>query len=187
VTNEKVGPRDYMPQWGDLGERLENVQSNFDVYMLGKLLWCMVSGRLKLPREYHKRPAYDVTTLFPNDASMQVVNEILDKCVVEEPHQCLKSAQELLEIVDENVALLERGLPMVNRAGKFSLPCRMCGKGFYKPNDASGGYMQVPALDAMSHPIGEIRLRLFVCDVCLHYEFFAPGFPDEAAKKGWVA
>jgi hypothetical protein len=45
-----------MPQWGDLGERLEHVQPNFDVYMLGKLLWCMVSGRLKLPREYHKKP-----------------------------------------------------------------------------------------------------------------------------------
>jgi len=29
MTNERVGPRDYMPQWGDLGERLENVQSNF--------------------------------------------------------------------------------------------------------------------------------------------------------------
>jgi serine/threonine protein kinase len=43
TTTEKVGPRDYMPQWGDLGERLENVQPNFDVYMLGKLLWCMVS------------------------------------------------------------------------------------------------------------------------------------------------
>ena len=50
VTDERVGPRDYMPQWADLGQRLENVHTNFDVYMLGKLLWCMVTGRLKLPR-----------------------------------------------------------------------------------------------------------------------------------------
>jgi serine/threonine protein kinase len=52
VTEERAGPRDYMPQWSDLGGRLESVHKNFDVYMLSKLLWCMVAGRLKLPREY---------------------------------------------------------------------------------------------------------------------------------------
>jgi eukaryotic-like serine/threonine-protein kinase len=49
TTNESVGPYDYMPQWAALGERLETVEPNFDVYMLGKVLWCMVSGRLRLP------------------------------------------------------------------------------------------------------------------------------------------
>ncbi|MEI4884253.1 hypothetical protein Q8G49_29240, partial [Klebsiella pneumoniae] len=49
-TLERVGPLEYMPVWADLGERLEKVEPNFDVYMLGKLLWCMVAGKLKLPR-----------------------------------------------------------------------------------------------------------------------------------------
>ena len=31
VTDERVGPRDYMPPWADLGERLERVHPNFDV------------------------------------------------------------------------------------------------------------------------------------------------------------
>ncbi len=31
----------YMPPWADIGGRLEKIDSNFDVYMLGKLLWCM--------------------------------------------------------------------------------------------------------------------------------------------------
>ena len=42
-----------MPQWGDTGDGLDDVKPCFDIYMLGKLLWCMVFGRLRLPREYH--------------------------------------------------------------------------------------------------------------------------------------
>ena len=181
VTDERVGPRDYMPQWADLGQRLENVHTNFDVYMLGKLLWCMVTGRLKLPREWYRRPPYDVTALFPNDPSMRIVNAILDKCVVEEPQDCLKSAQELLEIVDENLANLERGLPLVDPSGKLTLPCRVCGKGFYREHAT----VHLPAFDSMSRQTSPVFVRLFVCNVCAHYEMFAPGFPDEAAKRGW--
>ncbi len=162
MTNEKVGPRDYMPQWGDLGQRLENVEPNFDVYLLGKLLWCMVSGHLKLPREYHKRPDYDVAVLFPNDPNMRIINEILEKSVVEETQDCLKSAQELLVIVDDNLAILERGLPVLNRNGKLALPCRICGKGFYQEHYPEG-HFQLQAFDAMHRPTSPILLRIFVC------------------------
>jgi serine/threonine protein kinase len=185
TTEERVGPRDYMPQWGDLGGRLENVQPNFDVYMLGKLLWCMVSGRLKLPREYHKRPAYDVTVLFPNDPYMRTINDILEKCVVEEPQHCLQSASELLAIVDESLATIEGGLPMLDKSGRLTFPCRVCGKGFYQEHNP-GAQVQLTVLDAMSSPISPIRVRIFVCNVCTHYELFAPNFPDEAAQKGWT-
>ncbi len=73
-TDEKVGPRDYMPQWADVGERLEEVQPSFDVYMLGKLLWCMVAGRLKLPREWHRQPKFDLAAMFPNNEQMTRIN-----------------------------------------------------------------------------------------------------------------
>jgi serine/threonine protein kinase len=181
LTDERVGPRDYMPQWADLGQRLENVHTNFDVYMLGKLLWYMVTGRLKLPREWYRRPPYDVTALFPNDPSMRIVNAILDKCVVEEPQDCLKSAQELLEIVDENLAILERGLPLVDPNGKLALPCQVCRRGFYREHAT----VHLPAFDSMDRQTSLVYVRLFVCSVCAHYEMFAPGFPDEAAKRGW--
>ncbi len=39
LTGERVGPRDYMPPWANLGARHENVHPKDDVYMLGKLLW----------------------------------------------------------------------------------------------------------------------------------------------------
>ena len=184
MTDERVGPRDYMPQWADLGERLENVQTNFDVYMLGKLLWCMVTGRLKLPREYHKRPAYDVTALFPNDQNMRKVNEIIEKCVVEEPEHCLKSAQELLVLVDEALVSIQKGIPMLDGRGKPVLPCRVCGKGLYVEHNA-GGRPTLPVVDELNCPTHPILLRVFVCSVCSHYELFAPNFPDEAATKNW--
>jgi hypothetical protein len=159
---------------------LDNVNSNFDVYMLGKLLWCMVSGRHKLPREYHRKPAYDLAVQFPNDPKAAIVNEILDKCVVEEPQHCLKSADELLQIVDERLTILERGMPMLDRNGKFVLPCRVCGKGLYREHST----VQLTGLNDMKNrSTNAIPIRLFVCDFCTHYEFFAPGFPDETAKK----
>lgn len=185
ITNERVGPRDYMPQWGDLGERLKNPEPNLDVYMLGKLLWCMVSGRLKLPREYHLRREYDVTVLFRDDPNMPLINQILEKCVVEEPENCLRSAQELLGIVNESLTTLARGMPMLNQEGKLAFPCQVCGKGFYQEHSRTGGVQQLAAKDAEGRPISGIKVRIFVCNVCTHFEFFAPGFPDEAAKKGW--
>jgi serine/threonine protein kinase len=184
TLNERVGPRDYMPQWGDLGQRLENVQPNFDVYMLGKLLWCMVSGRIKLPREYHTRPGYDVTVLFRDDPNMRKINEILEQCVVEEPDQCLKSAQELLGIVDESLAVLVGGVPMLDGNGTLILPCRICGKGYYREHYPEG-HFRLPAYDAMGRSENPIHVRIFVCNVCTHYELFAPNFPNEAAQKGW--
>jgi serine/threonine protein kinase len=186
MTNERVGPRDYMPQWGDLGERLENVQPNFDVYMLGKLLWCMVTGRLKLPREYHRKPAYDVTALFPNDPNMRTIGEIIGKCVVEEPDQCLTSAVELLTIIDESLAVLDRGVPMLDGTGKLVLPCRVCGRGVYQEHYPEG-HFRLSGYDRSSRLTTDVRLRVFVCNVCTHYELFAPNFPDEAAQKGWKA
>ncbi|MGH9643932.1 MAG: protein kinase domain-containing protein, partial [Terriglobales bacterium] len=182
TTDEKVGPRDYMPQWGDLGERLEHVRPNFDVYMLGKLLWCMVSGRLKLPREYHKKPAYDVTKLFPNDPNMRVIGDVIEKCVVEEPQDCLESGRELLALVDDNLANLERGLPALNRDGKLVLPCRICGRGSYQEHYPEG-HFRLSSFDQMNRPTNPVLLRVFVCNVCTHHELFAPNFPDEAAKK----
>jgi serine/threonine protein kinase len=181
TTNERVGPRDYMPPWADIGERLSAVEPNFDVYMLGKLLWCMVSGRLKLPREYHREKEFDLTSMFPNDEKMGFVNSILDKSVVEQPAACLESAKDLLEVVDESITNLERG-PMLDHEGKFRRPCRICGKGFYRPLP-----QPVIAQQSDHHALSQIRFRLYICTVCAHYEFFAPGFPEEAAQRQWKA
>jgi serine/threonine protein kinase len=168
-TNERVGPRDYMPQWGDLGDRLEEVRPNFDVYMLGKLLWCMVAGRLKLPREYHKRQEFDLTRMFPNNPDMHVINSILDRCVVEEPNKCLGSAQELLSILDEDLAVLDRGGQLLSEG--VPRPCRVCGTGHYKAVSLPRGTMgeSKVGLDMAGMPI---LASLFACDHCGHMQLF---------------
>lgn len=168
-TDERVGPRDYMPQWGDLGERLEKVHTNFDVYMLGKLLWCMVTGRLKLPREYHSRPAYDVKVLFPNDPNMQAVSAIIEQCVVEEPDQCLASATQLLVLVDEQLAVVERGGQVMKDGAPTH--CRVCGIGRYHkvqldPNVAG------PSMVNLTMAGKPMLFSFFQCDQCNNAQFF---------------
>lgn len=124
LEGERVGPRDYMPPWANLGARHENVQPKDDVYMLGKLLWSMVDGHAVLPREYHKHPEYefDLTRTFPNDPHMHMINAILDKCVVEQPEQCLPGAQELLPWIEEVLGIIERGGPTLEAGRTETVP-----------------------------------------------------------------
>ena len=42
-TFENVGSRDWMPAWA-MGKRLDDVQPNFDVFSLGKVLWEMIAS-----------------------------------------------------------------------------------------------------------------------------------------------
>ena len=180
ATLERVGPRDYMPPWADYGVRLDEVQPNFDVYMLGKLLWCMVAGRPKLPREYHKDEEFDLTVMFNARPDMQVINTILDMCLVEKPAQCLESAEELLKIVDQKLAVLESGGQLLSAPRR----CRVCGKGFYRPvSDSPQGTVQLNTTDQYGRIGHPILIRPFVCNVCTHHELFAPGYPEEAAKR----
>jgi serine/threonine protein kinase len=172
-TGEAVGPWDYMPPWAE-DQRLEDVQCNFDVYMLGKFLWCMVSGRLRLLREYYnspQRPEYNLTLQFKGDPLMHVINLILDKCLVQDPAQCLPSAQELLEIVDGQLAIIKRGGYPLDRNVPRS--CRVCGNGFYRIDDSSPRpFLDIRSSGPGGDQIGTVRTRHFTCNNCGHIEFF---------------
>lgn len=180
LTNESVGPHDYMPPWADVGGRLAEVQPNFDIYMLGKLLWCMVSGRLRLQREWFERPEHDLTLLFAADPAMYMVNTILRRCLVEKPEQCETSATDLAVIVSTYLQMLEHGGQLLH-AG-VPRPCRVCGYGEYRSSGYASTRPPIP-------PDGPVGLRLwvgsnetatlnvfpFVCDKCGHVEFFTRG------------
>ncbi|HTD24828.1 MAG TPA: protein kinase family protein [Terriglobales bacterium] len=176
LTKERVGPRDYMPQWANLGGRHEKVEPCFDVYMLGKLLWCMVDGRAVLPREYHKRPDFDLTKTFPNDPHMHVINKILDKCVVEESHDCLSSADDLLLVVDAFLAVMQSGGQVLSPG--IPRPCRICGQGFYKPEVLLDGKSAGAIRFWISgSDTANLMVQTFICDNCGHVELFrtSPG------------
>jgi hypothetical protein len=58
-------------------------------------------------------------------------------------------------------------------------------QGTYKlqtPDD--GSYIQLSLSDGMVRG-GETRVRAFVCNVCTHHAFFAPGYPKDGKTKGW--
>ena len=184
LLGERVGPWEYMPPWADsLGEELEKVEPNFDVYMLRKLLWCMVAGRLKLRREDHREPEYDLAKKFPGNRQMHLINSILDKCLVKRPSDCLPSAAELLKEVQAALATIRDGVPLTGEKGELILPCRACGRGFYQDQK-----MRIPVTqtNANNMPAAQVYLWVFVCNVCAHYEFFAPGYPGESADRGWT-
>jgi len=176
--HERVGPWEYMPQWADVGERLEKVEPNFDVYMLGKLLWCMISGRSRLPREWHRRPEYDLGKVSPDNEHIPLINLILDKCLVDDPDRCLPSAQELLEVVNETLAILNRNMPLLIQEGKLNLQCRLCGRGSYQA--------RTETLQVRNSSGHDTLLKIYICNVCTHFVFFAPGNPQEAAKRNWT-
>jgi serine/threonine protein kinase len=177
-TGERVGPRDYMPPWAEIG-RLEDVDAKFDVYMLGKLLWSMVTGRPKLVREYYTRDENNPTVLFRDDPDMYAINQVLGHCVVENPKECLSSARDLLLVVNTLLALIERGGQLLNDG--VPRPCHVCGRGFYRP-EQGGGVKPEPTVGLqlsrvapnLNQHVGVIWLQPLVCDICGHAEFFRP-------------
>jgi serine/threonine protein kinase len=171
-TNESVGPHDYMPPWADIGGRLETIDSNFDVYMLGKLLWCMVSGRLVLRREWFRQPQNDISLIFRDDPHAYMINTILEKCVVERQQDCV-GIHDLRAMVIAFVSLIGQGGQLLQK--EVPRPCHVCGAGIYEPE-----LMQqdnpVLGLRLWHTPHGAntstMMVRVYTCSSCGHTEVF---------------
>jgi serine/threonine protein kinase len=155
---ERVGSRDWMAPWAHTGMRVDEVRESFDVFSLGKVLWCMISGLPMLPFWYHRRPQYLLTTMFPNDPAMHVANRILDRCIVEDEASCLTGAGDLLLIVDEMLNMLNQGGQLLDEL--TPRPCRACGIGAYKI--APGRFPLV----------GSPEWDIYACDYCDHIQIF---------------
>jgi serine/threonine protein kinase len=182
-TGERVGPRDYMPPWANLGARSEKVKPSFDVYMLGKLLWCLVDGRAVLPREYYTDPDFDLTVTFRDDTDMHLINSILNLCLVEREPNCLNGAQDVLLEVEKVLQIIERGGQLLKEG--VPRPCHICGEGFYKSETVFSnnlppvresdpvGLRFWPKISIGSIAATTLNVYPFVCDHCGHVELFA--------------
>ncbi|SRR6266478_1124280 len=169
-TDESVGPHDFTPPWADKGGRLEKVDCNFDVYSLGKLLWCMVSGHHVLKREWFRDPQNDISIMFRHDPHAYMINEILEKCVVERPQNCT-GIHTLRAMVIAFVSLIEHGGQLLHK--EVPRPCHVCGSGEYQPealrqNQTVGG---IRIWTGGSHTVS-LSVKTFTCDKCGHVEFF---------------
>lgn len=172
-TNESVGPHDYMPPWADIGGRLENVSTKFDVYMLGKLLWCMVSGRAVLRREWFTQPQNDVSLMFSEDPHAHMINQILEKCVVEREQDCV-GIHDIRAMVIAFLSVIEQGGQLLQK--QVPRPCHICGNGCYEPElfrqNIPAFNMRLWNLSGGANDINVATVRLFVCNSCGHMAFF---------------
>lgn len=183
VTQETVGPGDYMPPWGE-GGRLDEVRPSFDLYMLGKLLWCMISGRLKLQREWHREPENDLPAQFPEDRMMPVVNSILDLCLAQKENRCIQSAEQLLSRIDDALSMHRAG-HSVDQRGNITVSCMACGRGVYEERGSNGETVDFRIIDRQRQPASTVTLRIFRCNICTHVALFAPTYPESAAARLW--
>ena len=171
LTNESVGPHDYMPPWADIGGRLEKVEANFDVYMLGKLLWCMVAGRPVLRREWFRRLENDVTVMFRHNPHAHMINTILEKCVVEQERDCV-GIHEVRAMVIAFLSLIEQGGQLLQR--EVPRPCHVCGHGEYEPESFGDSKDVVPVKVQFwkDQEINLRRLEVYACNSCGHVALF---------------
>ena len=169
-TDESVGPHDFTPPWADTGGRLEKVDCNFDVYSLGKVLWCMVSGRPVLKRESFREAENDISIMFRHDPHAYMINKILEKCVVERQKNCI-GIHDLRAMVIAFLNLIEQGGQLLNDG--VPRPCHVCGYGEYRPEvlqqDQAIGAMRL--WPSSSTPIS-LSIKPFTCDKCGHIQLF---------------
>jgi hypothetical protein len=170
-TNESVGPHDYMPPWAETDGRLDKVETNFDVYMLGKLLWCMVTGRLVLRREWYKRRENDVTIIFRHDPHTHMINTILEKCVVEKQQDCV-GIHDVRAMAIAFVSLIEQGGQLLQR--EVPRPCHVCGHGEYEPESFGNNKDVIPVKVQFwkDQEINLRRLEVYTCNSCGHVALF---------------
>ncbi len=175
---ETVGASDFIPPptWRGMGIRLEHVKTNFDVYMLGKVLWCMVSGKPKLDREYWEEPDNDLTKLFPSNPHMYMINVILGNSVVERQEKCFSSADDLLLVIGTNLESIKQGGQLLNDG--IPRICHVCGVGRYArqtlTKDAPTYNLRLWNSGGATD-ISMIGVEVWECGTCHHLEFFRTG------------
>ena len=168
-TYENVGSRDWMPPWA-MGMRIEDIEPNFDVFCLGKVLWSMLSPKPLLRLWYYEKPEFDLTQVFPRSRYMYLANEILSNCIVEEPRNCLPDAGALLEQVDEIQSSIEAGADFISESNinLSHRSCRACGL---------GRYLHKPGASFLENLGLRLRkgtdLKIFQCPRCGNVQFFA--------------
>ena len=123
-SQEQVGSRFYIPPECEIG-RSEDIGCHTDIYLLGKILYAMISGGRMFPRERQDEDEFNLRKTL-GDKKVKYATQIINSCVKEKIEERLKSISDLLPIVEENLRLIEDGFFPVNYGDEF---CRFCGKG----------------------------------------------------------
>ena len=101
--------------------------------------------------------------------------QILDRCIVEDEDNCLSSASQLLELVDEVLHAVKRHGQVVGE--RIERRCRVCGQGRYELviNEDTTSLRNFGL-----SPAGVSTFKVFKCSRCGHVELFH--FDDPKSK-----
>ena len=185
-TYENVGSTDWMPPWATR-MRIEDINPCFDVFSLGKTIWAMVSREPILQLWYHREPSepkFNLEKMFPNRPEMVLLNNLLDKCIVQYEHEpkFLKNADSLLEEIDSLLNALRLGADPISNSER---PCRVCGLGKYQlkvNNRDRDSYDHIRNFGL--HPAGAQTFKVFVCDNCGNVQLFS--CQRDSDPPGWA-
>ena len=171
-TFSNVGSRDWMPIWAQ-GVRVDEISPTFDVFSLGKILWSMISGLPVLTAWYFNDTDYpdlNVLNRFSKRKYIELVNPLLERCVVERERDCLPNALALLKEVDHVIDSIQRN-PHPTPFETVRL-CIVCGVGEYQRVEGR-------SLDEMRNfgldPAGAGRFLVYSCPHCGHTQLFYSG------------
>lgn len=99
-TFANVGTRDWMPPWA-IGRRQDEVRETFDVFALGKILFCLVAG---VPTCANSPDRSEIASACRNERLATRIQRIVSRCVVMEEERCIPTACDLLDEVDQAIA-----------------------------------------------------------------------------------
>lgn len=184
-TGEEVGAWQFYPDWRHLGGAEDRGPLD-DLYAVGKTLWCMVSGRAELRREWWDQDQYRLDLLFPDTIGMVEVNSILQKIVVDQESKAgYGSASEMREDVESVLAGLRRNLRPYPAAPSA---CIVCLTGKYE-------VMRNPTLDWVSTLAAHGKddhlkaferiqgVKAYRCTDCGNLQVFARPHRSEASNR----
>jgi len=180
LVDEAVGSRYYIaPELED--GKAELVSAAADVYLLGKLLHWLMTGK-KFSREKHHDEAYDLAKLMPTSEGF-LINEVLDRTIVADPSLRYADAGELLEALRGLIRRIEMKAHTIGR--ETPQECNYCGVGTYHPvvDYRNGKDKMLGDAHALGFTVQRGHLWLIlVCDHCGNVQLFRP----DRARHNWI-
>jgi serine/threonine protein kinase len=196
LTEEVAGSRWYCaPELRD-GRLQQGISQNAaDVYSLGKLLYWMLSEGRMFDREQHRKQEYLLGQYDLGASEYQLVNQLLDAAIVEDPEQRILGAPQLLGRVDGLIKVIRAGGHPITLAVQHR--CLFCGVGHYvvtvdgtKPGELHNRSHRERSIDNASSGFGwkatagSPTWLIFVCDTCGHVQTFRPDLAP-ASLRNW--
>jgi serine/threonine protein kinase len=178
-TYENVGSRDWMPAWA-MGMKVEDIKPSVDIFCIGKTIWSMISNSSILRLWYHRKPEFNLEGKFPNRSEFILINNLLDKCIVEEEKNCLPTVSDLLNEIDDCTQKIENSVEQLSKNVKRK--CKVCGIGKYELEVSGKNISEIHNFGF--DPRGSRNMRIVVCNNCGHTQIFSY-FLDEL-PKAWL-